>query len=69
MTPENTNNKDETLSTGDLIMGVVALFFLPPIVSIILAIYNFSRSRKKQGKLYLSVLGIQLLIGVLLSIR
>ena len=69
MTPENTNNKDETLSTGDLIMGVVAFFFLPPIVSIILAIYNFSRSRKKQGKLYLSVLGIQLLIGVLLSIR
>ena len=68
MTPENTNNNDETLSTGDWIMGVVA-FFLTPIVSIILAIYNFSRSRKKQGKLYLSVLGIQLLIGLLLSIR
>ena len=68
MTLENANNKNETLSTGDWIMGVVA-FFLTPIVSIILAIYNFSRSRKKQGKLYLGVLGIQLLIGVLLSIR
>ena len=68
MTQENTNNKDETLSTGDWIMGVVA-FFLTPIASIILAIYNFSRSHKKQGKLYLGVLGIQLLIGVLLSIR
>lgn len=69
MPPENTNNKDETLSTGDWIMGVVA-FFLTPIVSTILATYNFSRSRKKkQGKLYLGVLGIQLLIGVLRSIR
>lgn len=29
MTPENTNNKDETLSTGDLIMGVVAFFSNP----------------------------------------
>lgn len=54
MPPENTNNKDETLSTGDWIMGVVA-FFLTPIVSTILATYNFSRSRKKNRANFISV--------------
>lgn len=49
-------------------MGVVA-FFLTPIGSIILAIYNFQDHAKKQDKLYLGVLGIQLLIGLLLPIR
>lgn len=68
MNSENPNNKDEALSTSDWIMGIIA-FFLTPIVSIILTIYNFSRSRKKQGKLYLSVLGIQVLIGMLLAIK
>jgi len=57
-----TEVKSRALSTGDWVMAVVS-FFLTPIVSIILAIYNFARSRKPQGVLYLCVLAIQVVIG------
>lgn len=57
-----TEIKSSALSTGDWVMAVIS-FFLTPIVSIILAIYNFARSRKPQGILYLCVLAIQVVIG------
>lgn len=57
-----TEVESSALSTGDWAMAVIS-FFLTPIVPIILAIYNFARSRKPQGILYLCVLAIQVVIG------
>ena len=48
-------------SAGDTWMAI-ASFFLTPIAPILLAIYNFSRGRKAQGKLYLIVLLVQVVI-------
>ncbi len=60
--------KSNALSAGDWVMAVIS-FFLTPIVSIILAIYNFARSRKPQGVLYLCVLAIQVVLGFALLSR
>ena len=59
------NKQENALSTSDWVMAVIS-FFLTPIVTIALSIYNFSRSRKPQGKLYLGVLGAQIVIGLIL---
>ena len=53
------------LSAGDWVMAVIS-FFLTPIVTIGLAIYNFARSRKPQGALYLGVLAVQIVTWIIL---
>lgn len=53
------------LSGGDWVMAVIS-FFLTPLIPILLAIYNFARSRQPQGRLYLGVLGLQVAVIVLL---
>jgi hypothetical protein len=53
------------LTGGDWVMAVVS-FFLTPIISILLSIYNFARGRRSQGLLYLGVLGVQILLGLVL---
>ena len=52
------------LTGGDWLMAVIS-FFLTPIASIALMIYNFARSRRPQGFLYLGVLGVQIVVGLL----
>jgi hypothetical protein len=53
------------LTGGDWVMAILS-FFLTPLIPIILAVYNFLRGRRSQGLLYLSVLGVQV---VLIAIR
>lgn len=62
------NKQEDALGTSDWIMAVIS-FFLTPLVTIALSIYNFSRARKPQGKLYLGVLGAQIVIGLILAIK
>lgn len=69
MTEQAIETDTTTISTeltgGDWVMAVVS-FFLTPLVSILLSIYNFARGRRNQGLLYLGVLGVQIVLGVIL---
>lgn len=53
------------LTGGDWAMAIIS-FFLTPLITIILAIYNFARGRRTHGQLYLGVLGVQI---VFIAIR
>lgn len=54
-----------SLTAGDWVLAIIS-FFLTPIVSVALSIYNFTHSRKPQGTLYLGVLALQ--VGALLAL-
>lgn len=57
---------NDRLTGGDWVMAVVA-FFLTPLVALILSIYNFAKSRRSQGFLYLGVIGVQVALIVILA--
>lgn len=60
--------QENVLSAGDWAMAVIS-FFLTPIVTIGLAIYNFTRSRKSQGALYIGVFAAQTVAWLILVNR
>lgn len=53
------------LKGGDWVMAVVS-FFLTPLVPLMLSIYNFARSRRSQGWLYLGVVGVKVAFSAIM---
>lgn len=54
------------LTGGDWVMAVIS-FFLPPLIPLLLSIYNFAKSRRSQGLLYLGVIGVQILLFLVMA--
>ena len=54
------------LTGGDWAMAIIS-FFLTPLIPLLLSIYNFAKSRRSQGFLYLGVIGIQILLFVVMK--
>lgn len=68
MTEETgTTTTTNRLTGSDWAMAVVA-FFLTPLVALLLSIYNFAKSRRSQGFLYLGVIGVQIALIVILAL-
>ena len=67
MNEQRATTTTEGLTGGDWVMAVVS-FFLTPLIPFLLLIYNFARSRRSQGLLYLGVLTVQLVLIVILSV-
>lgn len=54
------------LTGGDWGMAVIS-FFLTPLVPLLLSIYNFARSCRSQGLLYLGVIGVQVALTAIMA--
>ncbi|WP_041390410.1 hypothetical protein [Polaromonas sp. JS666] len=67
MTTIEITEKKDALSAGDWVMAALC-FVLPIVLPILLAIYNFARSQKQRGILYLGTIGVQIVIGVLVAV-
>jgi hypothetical protein len=54
------------LTGGDWVMAVIS-FFLTPLIPLLLSIYNFAKSRRSQGLLYLGVIGVQIALIAIMT--
>lgn len=60
-----TTNTDE-LTGGDWTMAIIS-FLLTSLIPFLLSIYNFAKSRRSQGFLYLGVIGVQVLLLLIIK--
>lgn len=54
------------LTGGDWAMAIIS-FFLTPLIPLLLSIYNFIKSRRSQGFLYLGVIGVQIFLFLVMT--
>lgn len=67
MNEQVTTTNTGGLTGGDWVMAIIS-FFLTPLIPLLLSIYNFAKSRRSQGLLYLGVIAIQILLFVVMKI-
>lgn len=65
---QNPAPSEKNITAGDWVMAVISFLSCFFIVPIFLSVYNFARSRNQKGILYLSVVGLQLFVLIILVI-